>query len=60
MATLGGTFALTLVAGMYAYLANMPLSAAELLFLLPVSYALVLTVRWLWARFKIARGGGPE
>lgn len=54
--TLGIAFALTLVAGMYAYLHNSTLGVPELLFLLTVFYALVLAVRWLWARVHRPRG----
>ena len=57
MTTLGSAFVLTLVAGMYAYLANMPLDIPELLFLLLVFYAVVLAVRWVWARVLGARRG---
>ena len=47
---LGPAFALTLVAGMSAYLSNRQLGTEELLFLLLVFCALVLGVRGLWRR----------
>jgi hypothetical protein len=43
-------FALTLFAGMYAYLANWQMDVQQLLFLFVVFYALMLALRWLWAR----------
>jgi len=55
LTTLGIAFALILVAGMFAYLANSPLNVQELLFLFVVFYALVVAVRWLWARGRSAR-----
>ena len=57
MTTLGSAFALTLFAGMYAYLSNLPLGFDELFFLLLVFCALVLGVRWLWRRFLGTRRG---
>ena len=53
MTTLGSAFALTLIAGMYAYLANMPLGVPELFFLL----AGVLRGG---ARGEVAVGPSPE
>lgn len=53
--TLVITFALTLVAGMYAYLGNSQLDVQQLFFLFVVFYALVLAVRWLWARVRRRR-----
>lgn len=53
---LASAFALTLVAGIYAYLKNSPLAARELSFLLVTFYAAVIGVRWLWARVQHARG----
>jgi hypothetical protein len=55
MTTLGTAFGLTLLAGIYWYLANLPLGVSELFFLLVVFYGLVLAARWLWARVKGAR-----
>lgn len=55
LTTLGIAFALIVVAGMIAYLANSPLNVQDLLFLLVVFYALVLAVRWLWARVPRGR-----
>ncbi len=46
--TLGSAVAMTLLAGMYAYLENLPLDAQQLFFLLLVFYAVVHSVRWLW------------
>jgi hypothetical protein len=57
MTTLGSAFGLTLVAGIYWYFVNLPLDVPELLFLLVVFYAVVVTVRWLWARMSGARRG---
>jgi hypothetical protein len=57
MTTLGSAFALTLFAGMYAYLSNLPLGFDELFFLLLASCALVLGVRWLRRRLLGARKG---
>lgn len=54
MTTLGSAFALTLTAAIFAYLANLPLNASELLFLLPVFWVSVVAVRWLWTRVKRA------
>jgi len=51
MATVGSAFALMLLAGIYSYIANVPLSAPELFFLLLVFYATVLAVRRLWLKF---------
>jgi len=56
-ATLGGAFALTLIAAIYSYLANVPLSVPEMLFLLLAFHALVLAVKWLWGRASAARRG---
>jgi hypothetical protein len=53
--SLGIAFALTLLAGMYAYFVNAQLGVAELLFVLLVSYAVVLGVRWLWGRLNWSR-----
>lgn len=53
--TLGSVFALTLLAGMVAYVENLSLSVPELSFLAVVFYAVVLSVRWLWARVRQAR-----
>lgn len=52
MTTLGTAFALTMFAGIYAYLANVPLGPSELIFLLLVSYAVVLAMRWQWSWIK--------
>jgi hypothetical protein len=49
--TLGSACAVTLVAGMYAYLANRQLGTDELFFLLLVFWALVLGIRGLWRTF---------
>lgn len=57
MTTLCIAFVLTLLAGMYAYLANSTLDVPELLFLLLVFYAVVLAARWLWARVLGAKRG---
>ena len=57
MTTLGSAFALTLFAGMYAYLSNLPLGFDELFFLLLTFCALVLGVRWLWRIFRGTRRG---
>jgi len=55
--TLGSAFALTLFAGMYAYLSDSQLGTDELFFLLLVFCGLVLGVRWLWHRFLGGRKG---
>jgi hypothetical protein len=52
--TLGVTFALTLAAAMYGYLANSQLTISEVLFLSLALYALVFAARWLWVRLKSA------
>ncbi len=52
--TLGSAFALTLLAGMVAYLEDVPLSVPELSFLIVMFYAVVLSVRWLCARVRQA------
>lgn len=57
MTTLGIAFALTLVAGIYAYLVNEQLEGPELFFLLLVFYAVVLAVKWMWARVQSAGRG---
>ena len=58
MTTLGITFSLTLTLGVYASLANTPLDGSELLFVLVVSWVLVVALRGVWARFK--RSGAEE
>jgi TIR domain len=55
MMTLGSAFALTLFAGMYAYLSNRQLGTGELFFLLLVFCALVFGIRGLWRRFLSGR-----
>jgi hypothetical protein len=55
MMTLGSAFALTLIAGMFAYLSNRQLGTEELLFLLLVFCTLVLGARWLWRRLLSGR-----
>ena len=57
MTTLGSASGLTLLAGIYWYLVNLPLDVPELLFLLVVFYAVVLAVRLVWARISGARKG---
>jgi hypothetical protein len=59
MMTLGSAFALTLVAGMFAYLSNRQLGTEELLFVLLVFYGLVLGVRWLWHKLPSRRKRSP-
>jgi hypothetical protein len=56
--TVGMTFGLTLTLGVYAYLANMPMDGSELLFVLVVSWGMVVALRAVWARFK--RTGAEE
>jgi hypothetical protein len=53
---LGIAFALTLLAGIYAYLVNWQFNAQEVLFLFVVIYGLALGVRWL--RTRTRREGG--
>jgi hypothetical protein len=48
-------FALTLLAGISAYLVNLPLQVPELLFVLVACYVLVHASRWVWARIYAAR-----
>jgi TIR domain len=60
MTTLYIAFALTVVAGMYAYLKNSPMDVPQLLFLLLVFCALVFAVRSLWGRVQSARRGERE
>jgi hypothetical protein len=55
--TAGIAFGLTLTLGVYAYLASMPLNGSELLFVLVISWGLVVAVRGVWARFKRAGAG---
>jgi TIR domain-containing protein len=57
MVTLGSAFALTLIAGMYAYLSNHQLGTDELFFVLLVFCALVLGARWLWHKFVGGKKG---
>ena len=52
---LGIAFALTLLAGMYAYLTNSQLDVPQLFFLFVVFYALVLAARCLRARVRRGR-----
>jgi hypothetical protein len=53
--TFGPAFALTLVAAVFAYLANSPLSVPELVFLLLVFYAVTRAAKWLWIRARARR-----
>lgn len=52
MTTFGFAFALTVSVGIYAYLSNDQLSTDELLFVLLVSWVLVLGTRRLWSRLR--------
>jgi hypothetical protein len=56
--TLAVTLGLTLMLGVYMYLANMPLNGSELLFVLVVSWVLVIALRGIWSRFKRAGAEG--
>jgi len=56
--TVGITFGLTLTLGVYAYFAGMPMDGSELLFVLVVSWGLVVALRAVLARFK--RAGAEE
>jgi hypothetical protein len=55
--TLVITFGLTLTLSVWAYLANMPLDGSELLFVLLVSWVLVVAIRGVWTRFTRAAAG---
>jgi TIR domain len=55
--TLASAFALTLFAGMSAYLSDRPLGTEELLFVLLVFCALALVARWLWRKLSKGRKG---
>jgi hypothetical protein len=55
--TLVITCGLTLTLSVWAYLANMPLDGSELLFVLVVSWVLVVAIRGVWTRFTRAAAG---